>query len=75
MRSSFRGSFLQKWQFDIENPKSKILIAGNKLRFCANIKESFVFKPYLEYLPKKERVKLTRLRVNLDNYHIPPNPN
>ena len=31
-------SFLQKWQFDIEYSKS-----GNKLRFYANIKESFGF--------------------------------
>ena len=63
-------SFLQKWQFDIENPKSKNLIAGNKLQFYANIKESFVFEPYLDILAKKERVKLTRLRASCHNLCI-----
>lgn len=74
--------FIQQWRVEVESTAGKSRNeGGNKLRFYKLVKDNFAREKYLDILPNRDRVNLTRLRVSahklqieLGRYNNPPTP-
>ena len=61
IKTTVKDQFLQKWRSEINST--------NKALFYRSFKQEFKFEPYLDILPTRLRIRLTRFRTS--NHRLP----